>query len=134
MADTITTTTQTVLKGIREKLTPVTENCYYLTRPNSFSEEVKRFVVISLPSKIRRTLSGYSGRQTATLGIIYAFSKAKTNNTPNIGDLASLSEDVEKTFPIRGDGFVCVRPDLQYMGDDGYGYQFSRISFQIYIK
>ena len=128
------TMTQKILFNIGETIKPVTEKYFYLTRPNSFDEEVKRFAVIDLPTAFRRQLTGYSDEQTSTTGIIYVFSKAKSNNTPNIGDLTALSEQVRKLFPIDGDGFSCIHPDLQYMGADKYGYQCSRISFRIFIK
>lgn len=128
------TMTQTILRAIGETLSPVIAKYYYLTRPSTFPAEVKEFAVISLPTVIRRSLFGYSDSQSWTTGIIYVYSKAKTNNTPNIGRLTSLSEAVEKLFPIGGDGFACKNPDLQYMGADDYGYQVSRISFRIYIK
>lgn len=128
------TMTQKILFKIGETIKPVTEKYFYLTRPNSFDEEVKRFAVIDLPTAFRRQLTGCSDEQTSTTGIIYVFSKAKSNNTPNIGDLTALSEGVRKLFPIKGKGFSCMHPDMQYMGVDQYGYQCSRISFRIYIK
>lgn len=126
--------THNILKTIGKTISPVVEKYFYLDRPNSFSNEVKHFAVVDLPARFRRSLLGYIDNQTRTTGIIYVFSKAKTNNTPNIDDLTSLSEQVEKLFPIKGDGFVCRRPDLQYMGADDFGYQMSRISFEIFIK
>lgn len=128
------TTTQKILATIGKTISPVVEQYYYLDRPNSLTKEVKHFAVIDLPTRFRRSLFGYSDNQTRTAGIIYVFSKAKTNNTPNIGDLTDLSERVEKVFPIVGDGFSCRKPDLQYMGVDDYGYQVSRIGFEIFIK
>ena len=128
------TMTQNILFTIGETIKPTVGSYYYLTRPNAFNEEVKHFAVIDLPTIFRRQLTGDSDEQTSTTGIIYVFSKAKTNNTPNIGDLTALSEGVRKLFPIKGNGFSCMRPDMQYMGVDQYGYQCSRISFRIYIK
>lgn len=128
------TMTHNILKTIGKTISPVVGKYFYLDRPNSFAEEVKCFAVVDLPTRFRRSLLGYIDNQTRTTGIIYIFSKAKTNNTPNIGELTSLSENVEKLFPIKGDGFVCSRPDLQYLGVDDFGYQMSRISFEIFIK
>lgn len=128
------TMTQNILKTIGKTISPIVEKYYYLNRPNSLTEEVKHFAVIDLPTQFRRSLLGYEDNQTRTMGIIYVFSKAKTNNTPNIGDLTLVSEEVGKVFPIVGDGFSCRRPNLQYMGADDYGYQMSRISFDIFIK
>lgn len=130
----IATMTKKILSTIGEAISPVVERYYYLTRPNSFNEEVKHFALIDLPTRFRRELSGYADNQTRTSGVIFVFSKAKKNNTPNIDDLTSLSEKVEKLFPIRGEGFACMTPDLQYMGADEYGYQIARVSFDIFIK
>lgn len=127
--------TQTILKTIGETISPVVGKYYYLNRPNKLNDgDVKHFAVITLPTRFRRSLSGYSDDQTRTTGIIYVLCKAKTNDTPNIGELTQLSEAVEKLFPIRGKGFSCMAPDLQYMGVDDYSYQMSRISFEIFIK
>lgn len=126
--------TQRILKTVAGVINPVVGISYYLTRPNSFTEEVKHFAVIELPTSFRRTLIGMGDEQKETTGVIWVFSKAKSNNTPNIGDLTTLSESVEKLFPMRGEGFSCIDPDVRYMGADDYGYQVSRISFYIFIK
>lgn len=130
-----TTTTKNILRVIGETISPVVGKYFYLNRPNKLSDaETKHFAVISLPTKFRKSLSGYNRNQSRTTGIIYVYSKAKSNNTPNIDDLTTLSEDLEKLFPIRGDGFACLEPDTQFMGADDYGFQVSRISFSIFIK
>lgn len=129
-----TTMTQKILQAIGKTISPVVEKYYYFTRPNATSEDMKHFAVIALPTPFRRNLTGYGRNQTQTTGIVYVFSKAKTNNTPNIGDLTEISEKVEELFPVTGDGFCCTNTDIQYMGADDYGYQMSRISFDIFIK
>lgn len=129
------TTTKNILKVIGDTISPVVGKYYYLTRPNKLTDaDTKHFAVIDMPTRFRKSLSGYSRDQTRTTGIIYVYSKAKSNNTPNIDDLTSLSEDLEKLFPIKGDGFSCLEPDTQFMGADDYGFQISRISFNIFIK
>lgn len=128
------TMTQEILKTIGKTLSSVVEKYFYLTRPNSISEDMRSFAVISLPVKFRRKLYGYSTGRLESSGIIYVFSKAKANNTPNIADLTSTVESVERLFPIKGDAFSCIDPEIQYMGSDDYGYQISRISFNILVK
>lgn len=128
------TMTQEILKTIGKTLSSVVEKYFYLTRPNSISEDTRSFAVISLPVRFRQRLYGYSAGRLESNGIIYIFSKAKANNTPNIADLTSTVESVEKLFPIKGGTFSCTDPEIQYMGADDYGYQVSRISFNILVK
>lgn len=126
--------TQNILRGIGNTISPIIGKYFYLNRPNKVGNDMKHFAVVALPTRFRRTLAGYGNEQTKTKGIIYVFSKAKSNDTPNIGDLTELSESVEGLFPITGDGFSCTSPDIQYMGVDDYSYEISRISFDIFIR
>lgn len=129
------TLTKRILRAVGETITPIVGSYYYFTRPAATVTDGKQhFAVIDMPTRFRRNLAGYNRRQTKTTGIVYVFSKSKTNNMPNIDDFTSVSEEVEDAFPINGEGFSCTNPERQNMGADDYGCHVSRISFDIFIK
>lgn len=126
--------THLILRTLAEAVSPVVGRYYYLTRPSVLNEDVRHFAVIDLPLRFRRRLIGHGRSQTQTGGVIKVYSKAKADNTPNIGDITSLPEKVEGLFPISGDGFSCTDPGIRYLGADDYGYQVAWVSFDIFIK
>lgn len=114
------------VKGIGKKT--------FLDRPNSGTDELVNFIVVDIPTEISGLLKG----KVEVLANCYAsydiFCKAKTDATLNIGAQSELAQKVLDLFPINGKHIVASKPKILMQGEDGYGYQVTKITFSLRTK
>lgn len=106
---------------------------YIINRPD-VSHEQTEFVVIDLPSEIKRKTKGEDDFLLETEGIFYLGVKSKVNNTPNIEKQTELAQKLMNLFPIQDDYIVATRPSLLFEGSDKSNFQITTIAFNIRTK
>lgn len=100
-------------------------------RPKTEGQELKSFIVIKIPTKVRNLIAGGLKRMPYCYGTITVFCKAKKDGTLNPGTHTDLVDQVVDKFPINGTHIAATRPQIQMDGEDGFGYQVTLISFTI---
>lgn len=109
------------------------ENRIFLQNRPDVKEEgapMEKFCVISLPVSINDYVVGNEKTLLNTAGVLYLFTKARSNNTLNL-NASDLADDVEKLFPIKGTYCVASNPTLRLKGADGNGYQVATYTFDL---
>ena len=132
--------TQGMIKGIYTDLTnalkSVIESKYIFlgARPTSTmnsSETMSKFIVVELPARFRDVAIGRKKFVMQTQGIMYLFTKAKSNATLNLNAASDFTDSVENLFPIIGECCSASEPQVLMDGADEYGYQIVTITFDI---
>lgn len=100
-------------------------------RPKTLTEELSNFIVIELPTEIVGRIAGNIDVMQEGYGMISVFSKAKKDGTLNVHAHSTLVQQVTDLFKpsLRGKYITARKPRRIGQGEDGYGYQYSEISF-----
>lgn len=129
-----TTVTYQILNSIVDALKPLKVKIYPLNRPNKVDEKMDMFIVVDLPTQIRRTTKGYDDFRYQTTGVIYAFTRAKSDGTPNIDKQTKFVRSISDLFPITDEIVECVNPRVLVRGLDSTNFQVSTITFTLRTK
>lgn len=103
----------------------------YIGRPKTTSKSMSYFIAVSLPAKISDTVAGNTDFSLATTGVYDIYVKAKTDSTMNVNSQTQLTEKVKELFPIKGNVIRATKPVVRFMGYDDYGFNVTRIMFDI---
>lgn len=114
------------VKGIGKKT--------FLDRPKSVEKELDNFIVVDIPTEIRRSIKGSIDFKANGYGTFSVFVKAKTDGTPNIGSESELVQRVLDVFPINGKHVKATNPSILIQGDDGFGFHVTQITFKLGTK
>ena len=121
----------TAMKGVIESKYIFCGERPDVTKDNS---EMEKFVVIELPVSIRDIAIGKHKFLLHSRGLIYLFTKAKSNATLNVNMTSDFIESVMDLFPISGSYIAAVKPEPLLTGADEYGYHVTSVSFEIHTK
>lgn len=121
------------VKGICDKV-------FLLDRPESTSDELNSFIVLSLPSAIRNNEMDDAGESndysTTAWFEVYVRDKVSAKNI-NAVDINALSEKVQKVktlFPINAKHCVIYDPDELMTDSDGKQFHLTYIRAKIRTK
>lgn len=121
------------VKGICDKV-------FLLDRPESTSDELNSFIVISLPSAIRNNEMDDAGESddysTTAWFEVYVRDKVSSKNI-NAVDINIISEKVQKVkalFPINAEHCVIYDPDELMTDSDGKQFHLTYIRAKIRTK
>lgn len=113
---------------------------FLLDRPESTSDELNSFIVISLPSAIRNNEMDDAGESddysTTAWFEVYVRDKVSSKNI-NAVDINALSEKVQKVkalFPINAKHCVIYDPDELMTDSDGKQFHLTYIRAKIRTK
>lgn len=121
------------VKGICDKV-------FLLDRPESTSDELNSFIVLSLPSAIRNNEMDDAGESddysTTAWFEVYVRDKVSSKNI-NAVDINALSEKIQKVkalFPINAEHCVIYDPDELMTDSDGKQFHLTYIRAKIRTK
>ena len=103
-------------------------------RPKVLSEETKDFLVIQIPTETRGLVAGDFNFVQNGYGAISIFTKAKTDGTLNVNTHGRLVQNVVDLFPINGDHARMNIVGKRHWSEDGYGFQYTEIYFDLRTK
>lgn len=125
------------LYGIYEDLTGAVEGLssgVFLGRPDKTSSEMSSFIVVEIPTRIRNIIAGRVDLMAHCYATYTVYCKAKKDHTMKVGAQTDLVQAVIDRFPINGKYIAATRPQILMEGEDGYGYQATKITFSIRTK
>lgn len=129
-----TTVTYQILNSIVTALKPLKVKTFLFNRPNKVDEKMDTFVVVDLPTQIRRPVKGYDDFRYRTTGVIYAFVRANTDGTPLIDRQTAFVRSIFELFPITDNIVECVNPIVLMRGLDETNFQVTTITFNLRTK
>lgn len=126
-----TTVTYQILNSIVTAVKPLGVKTFVLNRPKKVDEKMDKFIVVDLPSQLRRSTKGYDDYCYTTTGIIYAFVRAQTDGTPFIDRQTQFVRSIFELFPITDAKIECVNPVTLMRGLDETNFQVTTITFSL---
>ena len=123
-----------MLNSLVTALKPIGAKTYLLNRPRKVDEKMDKFIVVDMPTQLRRTAKGYDKYRYETTGVIYAFVRAQTDGSPNIDRQTQFISDIKELFPITDDIIECVNPNELMRGLDETNFQVTTITFALRTK
>lgn len=103
-------------------------------RPQATPEQMKDFVVVSIPTRLES--STYGGGYGVTSGYcnIEIYVKLKKSGMEDVNQMASMIEDILEMFPYNDESIQLSRPQIMLRGNDGLGFSATLIRAEIVIK
>lgn len=130
-----TTVTYQIFGSIVKALSGLKVKTYLQNRPKQVADKLDSFIVVDLPVTIQHATKGYDDYQYNTTAVIYAFSRAKTDGTPNIDKQTDLVRKISNCFPITDKYIECVNPRILLRGlDDKTDFHVTSITFSLRTK
>ena len=127
-----------IYTDIVNALSQVIESKYvFLGRPNNSmngDSPMNKFVVVELPVPIDDIAHGKKKFVLTTTGVLFLFTKSKSNNTLNLNTASDFIANVEGVFPYTGKVCSISNPSVMMRGADEYGYQVTSITFDLQTK
>lgn len=129
-----------ILQDMYNAVYGICNKVFLLDRPESTSDELNSFIVISLPSAIRNNEMDDAGESddysTTAWFEVYVRDKVSSKNI-NAVDINALSEKVQKVkalFPINAKHCVIYDPDELMTDSDGKQFHLTYIRAKIRTK
>ena len=119
-------------------LSKVIESKYiFLGRPDTSKDvnaPMNKFIVVELPVPVEDIAHGRKKFVLSTSGVLFLFTKGRSNNTLNLNTASDFIEDVTNIFPYKGSVCMLTDPSVLMRGADEYGYQVTSITFDLQTK
>lgn len=119
------------LYGLGERLS---KNVFTGGRPQAVPEQMKEFVVVSVPSRL---VSGtYGGGYGSVSGYcnIELFVKLKKSGVENVDKLNSMLDELLSVFPYADSVVQLSRPTVMLRGNDGLGFSAVLVRAELLVK
>ena len=118
-----------ILKSLTEIFSDVSRNVFVTNRPESVEDEMKNFIVVSIPSTIyeRRAYQDTYCR-------IEVFARNRKNGMEATDVLDTMQQAVIDKFPLSNKLFSAISPRLLPGGNDGLGFHCVIIQAKMTIK
>ena len=112
----------------------ISNQVYTGNRPQATPEQMKDFVVVSVPSRLES--STYGGGYGVTSGYcnIEIFVKLKKSGVEDANKLESLLGDLLDLFPYNDEVMQLTRPMVALRGNDGLGFSAVLVRAELFIK
>lgn len=103
-------------------------------RPQATPEQMKDFVVVSIPTRLES--STYGGGYGVTSGYcnLEIYVKLKKSGMEDVDKMASMIEDVLEMFPYSDEHVQFSRPQIMLRGNDGLGFSATLVRAELLIK
>ena len=129
-----------ILHDMYNAVSGICDKVFLLDRPSSTSDDLKSFIVVSLPSAIRNNEMDDAGESndfsTTAWFEVYVRDKVSSKNI-NAVDINTLSEKVQKVkalFPINAEHCVIFDPYELMTDSDGKQFHLTYIRAKIRTK
>lgn len=122
-----------LLESLHSAMQGVSANIFLTTRPQSVSEQMQDFIVITLPVTIYSKTYGTGYGWCNTFCRIEVYVKDK-NNREDILRLDNLVNMILGKFPISDSNLLALNPRVMMAGSDGKGFHAAFIQATIQTK
>jgi len=103
-------------------------------RPQATPQQMKEFVVVSIPSRLES--STYGGGYGVTSGYcnIEIYVKLKKSGIENVNKMDEMVGELLEMFPYKDDLVQLSRPQIMLRGNDGLGFSAVLVRTELLIK
>lgn len=112
----------------------ISDNVFTGNRPQATPEQMKEFLVVSVPTRL--DASTYGGGYGVTKGYcnIEIYVKLKKSGMEDVKKMESLIGDVLDIMPFQDETIQLSRPQIMLKGNDGLGFSAVLIRTDLLIK
>lgn len=112
----------------------ISNHVYTGKRPQAVPEQMKFFVVASIPSRLESTTYGGGFGNILSYCNFEIFVKLKKSGVEDIDKLDSLLDDLLSKFPYSDSVIQLSRPNVLLRGNDGLGFSAVLVRAELLIK
>ena len=112
----------------------ISDHVFTGNRPQATPEQMKDFVVVSIPSRMES--STYGGGYGVTSGFcnIEVYVKLKKSGMEDVNKMSEKIDDIISMMPYRDDVIHLTHPTVMLRGNDGLGFSAALIRTELLIK
>ena len=103
-------------------------------RPQATPEQMKDFVVVSMPSRLKSSTCGGGFGTTQGYCNIEIYVKLKKGGMEDVNKMASKIDDTLEMMPYQDENVQILRPQVMLRGNDGLGFSAALIRAELVIK
>lgn len=112
----------------------VSNNVFTNGRPQAVPEQMKDFVVVSLPSRLESGTYGGGYGNIPTFCNIEIYVKLKKSGVENLDKLQTMVDLLLSKFPYTDDMIQAARPTVLLRGNDGLGFSAVLVRAELLLK
>lgn len=112
----------------------ISNNVFTGDRPQAVPEQMKEFVVVSIPNRLESTTFGGGYGVIPSICNIEIFVKLKKSGVENIDKMDTMIRSALEMFPYSDENIQVVRPTVLLRGNDGLGFSAVLIRAELVLK
>jgi hypothetical protein len=112
----------------------ICNNVYTGNRPQATPEQMKEFIVVSVPSRLDSSTYGGGYGTTKTYCNIEIFVKLKKSGHEDLNKLDNLLGNLINKLPYSSEIIQITNPQIMLRGNDGLGFSAVLVRAELLIK
>lgn len=112
----------------------VSKNVFTGSRPQATPEQMKEFVVVSIPSRLESSTYGGGFGMTSAFCNIEIYVKHKKGDVEDQVKMDEMLEKALSVFPYSDGNIQMSRPSVMLRGSDGLGFSAILVRAEMVIK
>lgn len=123
-----------VLRSLYNAAKTISDNVFVGNRPTAVTEQMKDFIVVSIPGQMYSMTYGYGYGNAPTYCTIESYVRLKKSGVEDVDKMEQFIEKIISIFPISDDIIIASRPSVMLRGSDGLGFSAALIRASLTIK
>lgn len=112
----------------------ICNNVYTGNRPQATPEQMKEFIVVSVPGRLESSTYGGGYGTTQTYCNVEVFVKLKKSGHEDLVKLDNLLGSLISRFPYKDDIIQLTNPKIMLRGNDGLGFSAALVRTELLVK
>lgn len=112
----------------------ISDNVFTGNRPQATPEQMKEFVVVSIPSRLESSTYGGGYGVTSSYCNIEIYVKLKKSGVEDVNKMDDMVGDMLDMIPYQDDIVQLSRPKIMLRGNDGLGFSAVLVRADLLIK
>lgn len=112
----------------------ISDHVFTGSRPQATPEQMKEFVVVSIPSRLESLAYGGGYGHTSGFCNIEIYVRLKKGGMEDVNKLDEMLGELLDVFPYKDDSIQLSRPQVMLRGNDGLGFSAVLVRTELLIK
>lgn len=127
-------TASEALLSLYEQAKTLSDNVFTGNRPQAVPEQMKEFIVVSIPSRLESSTYGGGYGVTKAYCNIEIYVRLKKSGMENQTKMDALLGKLLDLFPIQDSVMLASRPKITLRGNDGLGFSAVLVRADLLLK